>query len=76
MELTSAMTEKRLTDVETAIAFQEKTIGDLSDVICRQQEEIDRLKAQLMTITEQMTHGDNGPLPGETLPANEKPPHY
>lgn len=70
------MIEKRLTDVETAIAFQEQTISDLSDVICRQQQELDLLKAQLRDVTKRMDRDENARVAGEVLPADEKPPHY
>lgn len=72
---TAGMSDTRLTHVESTLAFQEKTIGDLSDVIFRQQEEIDRLKAHVKEITDRMTQ-DEDDLAGGGLPANEKPPHY
>ncbi len=31
------MSEKRLVEIETKIAFQELTIKDLNDVLCKQQ---------------------------------------
>ena len=73
---TTDMVEDRLTDVESTIAFQEKTIGELSDVICRQHEEIDLLKAQVENIIERMAHDEEETLPSEALPTLEHPPHY
>ena len=72
---TAGMSDTRLTHVESTLAFQEKTISDLSDVMFRQQEEIDRLKAHVKEITDRMTQ-DEDDLAGGGLPANEKPPHY
>ena len=69
------MSDTRLTNLESTIALQEQTISDLSDVIVRQQAEIDLLKAQVKVITHRMEQG-NDALPGGESPAHEKPPHY
>jgi uncharacterized coiled-coil protein SlyX len=69
------MSDTRLTNLESTIAFQEQTISDLSDAIVRQQEEIGLLKAQVKEITDHMAQGKDD-LPGGGLPAPEKPPHY
>ena len=69
------MSDTRLTNLESTFAFQEQTLSDLSDVIVRQQEEIDLLKAQVKEITDRMAQGEDD-LPGGGLPAHEKPPHY
>ena len=37
------MSEERLVEIETKIAFQEQTIKDLNDVLCEQQQEIEKL---------------------------------
>ncbi|MBU1344166.1 MAG: SlyX family protein [Proteobacteria bacterium] len=37
------MNEERLTEIEIKLAYQEKTIKDLNDVICDQQKEIEKL---------------------------------
>jgi SlyX protein len=37
------MSEDRLVEIETKITFQEKAIKDLNDVLCEQQQEIERL---------------------------------
>jgi SlyX protein len=69
------MNEERLVEIETKIAFQEKTIKDLNDVLYDQQKEIDRLgticEALLNRIKELSEIA-----PGMDTPANEKPPHY
>jgi len=69
------MSEERLVEIETKIAFQEKTIKDLSDVLYKQQKEIERLGS----ICEALMKRDKEPselTPGIDAPANEKPPHY
>lgn len=69
------MTEDRLIKIETKIAFQEKTIKDLNDVIYEQQKEIKRL-GTLFDALMKMGHTLSQSGPGDTAPANEKPPHY
>jgi SlyX protein len=70
------MSDERLTDVESALAFQEQAISDLSDVVRRQQQEIDRLKAQLASVVEQMAEDADAKEAGAAFPAEERPPHY
>ena len=69
------MTESRLTDLESTLAFQERTIQDLSDVICRQQQDIDTLAKQVQILVQKMeqsqTPADNGGDAESTVP-----PHY
>ncbi len=69
------MNESRLTDLESTLAFQERTIQDLSDVICRQQQDIDGLAKQIKMLVEKMdpseTPADNGAEGESTVP-----PHY
>ena len=69
------MDEDRLMDIETKLAYQEKMIKDLNEVVCEQQKAIQRLEAgykklaNLFQEHSRMISGTNGP-------ANEKPPHY
>lgn len=69
------MNEARLMDIETKIAYQEKTIMDLNEVICQQQQEIERIGAicdallRRVKMLSELT-------PGIDPPANDKPPHY
>lgn len=69
------MNDDRLMKIETKLAFQEKTIRELNDVVFEQQQEIDKLKLICETLFKQnkalaeMSMGSDGP-------ANEKPPHY
>ncbi len=43
--------EDRLIEVETRLAFQEKAVEELNEVIIRQQAEIDRLEEELALLT-------------------------
>lgn len=64
----------RLTDIEVKIAHLEHTLGELSDVLYRQQQLIDRLEKGLEKLSENLTLGGDGPAQGDG--ANDKPPHY
>ncbi len=64
------MNEDRLENLEIKIAFQEKAIKDLNDVLYDQQKEIDRLTAMVNTLMTDSSNRDT------QSPANEKPPHY
>jgi SlyX protein len=61
--------------VESSMAFLEKTVEDLSDVVRRQQEDIDRLETELRVVKARLEHVES-PETDEPEPATEKPPHY
>ena len=65
------MNEERLVKIEMKIAFQEETIKELNEVVCEQQNEIQRLCAICDLLVKQSK--DNSRI---DAPANEKPPHY
>ena len=69
------MSEDRLVEIETKIAFQEKTIKDLSDAIYEQQQEIERL-GDICTALAKRVKEISEVTFGIDAPANEKPPHY
>lgn len=65
--------EARLEDLESRIAFQEDAIDKLSDVVARQEKELDQLKRMVLILSTQVRNFDSG----EGIPkANEVPPHY
>ena len=64
--------EKRIVDLEIKIAHAERTIEDLSDVLYKQQVQIQKLEKDLALISKKM----QGSQELEIGPANEKPPHY
>ena len=69
------MSEERLVEIETKIAFQEKTIKDLNDVLCEQQQEIERLGSICDALVKRVKELSEF-TPGMDAPANERPPHY
>ncbi|MEX0582887.1 MAG: SlyX family protein [Sneathiella sp.] len=67
------MDEKRLIDLELKFTEQEQTISELSDMVNRQWQEIERLKRKLVSTHDRILSLE------DTLPASpdaEKPPHY
>jgi len=69
------MNEERLVEIETKIAFQEKTINDLHDVVCKQQQEIEKLGSICEALMKRVKEFPEF-TPGIDAPANERPPHY
>ena len=65
---------ERLTELEVRVAFQEKTIQDLNEVVTRQQRQIDRLTQTLETVKSRLA----ALAPSMVIPQEEEkpPPHY
>ena len=62
---------KRLEDLEMRLAYQDKTISDLNDVITAQWKKIEALERQLLRLDEELRDIDS-----IEAPPNQKPPHY
>lgn len=60
--------------IELRIAYLERANNDLSEVVYRQQQEIDALRAELAGVSGKL----EGALtePTEYSPEQERPPHY
>ncbi len=69
------MSDKRLMEIETKIAFQEKIIKDLNDELYEQHQEIERLGSIVEALVRRINELSEF-TPGIDAPANEKPPHY
>jgi len=69
------MSEDRLVEIETKIAFQEHTIKELNDALYEQQQEIERLGDTCNLLVKRMKELSETTM-GIDAPANEKPPHY
>ena len=68
------MSEERLVNIETKLAFQEDTIEELNKTIFLQQQKIERLEAICEALARQVRSlADAG---NEKGAANERPPHY
>ncbi len=69
------MDEERLIDIESRIAFQEAAIQELSDVVGRQQLELDRLRNLCIDLQARLADAAASEG-GRALPGHEPPPHY
>jgi len=69
------ISERRIIDLETRLAYQDDLLLSLNDVVSRQQMQIDRFEAQLTAVVDQLqklaAHRD-WPDAGTV----EIPPHY
>jgi len=68
------MTDKRITELETKVAYQEHTIQELNEVIYKQQQQIDNIEIKCQHLMDRIQSLSDS-SPGEQ-PANERPPHY
>lgn len=64
-----------MTEIEEKIAHLTRALEDLSDVVARQDREIDRLRARVDLLIQResarQSQGDGGVILGD-----ERPPHY
>ena len=67
------MTESRLTELETKLAFAEDLIDALNQTVIRQQQQMDSLQDQLRMLHQQMR---DRPSDETTNMRDEVPPHY
>ncbi len=68
------MSEARLIDIESKLAFQEDQIEEMNKTIYQQQQRIERLEAICEALAKQMRSlAEAG---NEKAAANERPPHY
>ena len=67
------MEEKRFVDLEIKMSHHEQMLEDLSQVIFRQQKQIDALETKFSALNERIKAGKDEL---EIGPANDKPPHY
>lgn len=68
------MNDESLELVQTKIAFLESATAELSDVIFRQQREIQALGAQLRALSDRLNSVQ--PEDSPRSPEQERPPHY
>ncbi|MFO0596913.1 MAG: SlyX family protein [Myxococcaceae bacterium] len=61
-----------LADVQVKCAYLEKTVGELSDVVWRQQQELDALKEVVRGLKDKLS-GDPGLVDASR---HDRPPHY
>lgn len=62
----------QISNLEVKVAYLEKTLGELSDVVWKQQKELDLLKDQYRMLKDRV-----GADPGLVdASRNDRPPHY
>lgn len=68
--MTDSESEQRFLKLETKIAYQEKLLAELNDVLLERGQEVDRLKVRVAALERQYQEGE------EFSPGHEPPPHY
>ena len=66
--------QDRLTEIEIKIAHMEQSLGELSDVLYRQQSLLDRLELRFNGLRQRVSVTADGQENSD--PTDEKPPHY
>lgn len=64
----------RLALIEEKLAFIERAVNELSDVVARQQKELDRATDRHQRLLDKLAAMESDWAPGAA--ADEKPPHY
>lgn len=67
--------DTRLTDLESRLAHQSRTVEDLSQVVHRQQKEIDTLTRRVAMLMQRAAEAEEDAAGSAPL-ADQKPPHY
>lgn len=68
------MSEQRLIEIETKLAYQEDTLRVLNEVVTQQQQQIEALRQTCRQLAERIARGNETVFKG--TPADEVPPHY
>lgn len=68
------MEEQRVIEIETKVLFQENTIEQLNQVVCRQQDQIEQLEKKIERLTKNFKNILE--ISEDVHPGHEKPPHY
>lgn len=68
-------TTDRITDLEVRMAFLEKTLGDLDDVVRDVADQLASTRAALQELRDQVSRGEDGQARPHNL-VEERPPHY
>jgi SlyX protein len=63
-----------LEQMQTKIAFLERANTELSDVVFRQQQEIQALAARIQQVAQRLHAAESSAV--ERAPEDERPPHY
>ncbi|MDR2212645.1 MAG: SlyX family protein [Pseudomonadales bacterium] len=67
-----------LIDLQTTVAFQERNLNELADILTAQQKQLDVLRAEVQLLRERVAYLEAAPRQ-QAEPfsaAEERPPHY
>jgi SlyX protein len=67
--------ESRVVEMEVLFTHLQRTLGELDQVVLRQQKQIEALERTAKNLGESLGQLSAGP-PEERKPEDEKPPHY
>ena len=68
------MNDETLEQIQTKIAFLERASAELSDVLFRQQKEIQALETKLKALSDRLSGEQSEEIPRSL--EQERPPHY
>ena len=68
------MNDETLEQIQTKIAFLERASAELSDVLFRQQKEIQALETKLKALSDRLSGEQSDEIPRSL--EQERPPHY
>ncbi len=68
------MSEERIIELETRVAYQDETLRVLSDTLARQQQQLESLGALCRQMLERLR--EQSSTSGREQPVDEVPPHY
>tara|TARA_R110002049_G_scaffold260412_1_gene436251 strand:+ start:10291 stop:10497 length:207 start_codon:yes stop_codon:yes gene_type:complete len=68
------MSEERLIEIESRLAYQDHTLNELNDVVTQQQATIMKLERLCLSMAERVSSLQEAFSEGEN--GDEKPPHY
>jgi SlyX protein len=68
------MNDETLEQIQTKIAFLERAVAELSDVVFRQHREIQALEAKLKAVSDRLSGAQSDDV--ARPPEHERPPHY
>lgn len=66
--------EARVVELEVRYTHQERALGEMSEVVYRQQQLVEKLERRLKVLEKRL--GDIGEPPAARDPKDEVPPHY
>lgn len=70
------MSEQRIIELESRIAFQEHSIGELQELVATQQKQLYDMEEALKVMARRISQISTGSSSESAVGDDEKPPHY